>query len=162
MGQQDIKKSIEAMPEKTAAKVVKGMELPLKDMEGNLIDSTKEQADRLECNITKNVTEQVSAMLEARFGSLPHPGDSSSSNTSKINRSINHAVKLRVGAENAARGAAKAKSKAKAKAKPKAKAKATSKSSSSSSSSSEDEGVKINTPRGSGGESDDAPVTRGT
>ena len=163
-GQQDIKNELETLPEKTAAKVVKAMVQPMKDEAGNIMDCTKEQADRLERNIPMVITEQIAAQLAAYFGPVPHPGEPSS--TSKIDRSINHAVKLRVGAENAAKGAAKAK--AKARAKPKAKAKAnkptsnSSSSSNSSNSSSEDEGVKINTPRGSDSESDDAPVSRGT
>ena len=111
-GQQDIKNELETLPDKTAAKVVKAMVQPMKDEAGNIMDCTKEQADRLERNIPMVITEQISAQLAAYFGPVPHPGEPSS--TSKIDRSINHAMKLRAGAENAAKSSAKAKAKAKA------------------------------------------------
>ena len=131
-GQQYIKNELETMPEKTAGEVVKAMAQPMKDEAGNIMDCTKEQADRLEKKITANVLEQNRALLEAYLGPLPHPGDSPSSSTSKIDRSINHAKKLRAGAD----AAAKAKGRPKAKGKSKAKAAAIASSSSSSSSSS--------------------------
>ena len=111
-GQRDINKSIESMPDDTAAKVVERMEVLLKDVEGNIMDCSREQANRLERTIPMVITEQISAQLAAYFGPVPHPGEPSS--ISKIDRSINHAMKLRAGAENAAKGSAKAKAKAKA------------------------------------------------
>ena len=100
--QQDIMTGIESMPEKTATKVVKGMELPLKDVEGNLMDSNKEQADRLERNIPMVITEQVAAQLAAYFGPVPHPGSSASSSASAVDKKLKQATRLRKAAENAA------------------------------------------------------------
>ena len=101
-GQQDIKNELETLPEKTAGEVVKAMELPLKDVEGNLMDNNKEQADRLERNIPKVITEQVAAQLEAYFGPVPHPGSSASSSTSAVDKKLKHATRLRKAAEKAA------------------------------------------------------------
>ena len=98
-GQQDIKKSIESMPDDTAAKVVERMELPLKDVEGNIMDCNREQANRLERTIPMVITEQVAAQLAAYFGPVPHPGSSASSSASAIDKKLKQATKLRKAAE---------------------------------------------------------------
>ena len=98
-GQQDIKKSIESMPDDTATKVVERMELPLKDVEGNIMDCNREQANRLERNIPMVITEQVAAQLAAYFGPVPHPGSSASSSASAIDKKLKQATKLRKAAE---------------------------------------------------------------
>ena len=98
-GQQDIKNELETMPDRTAAKVVKGMELPLKDVEGNIMDCNREQANRLERTIPMVITEQVAAQLAAYFGPVPHPGSSASSSASAIDKKLKQATKLRKAAE---------------------------------------------------------------
>ena len=81
------------------------------------MDNAKEQADRLERNITKNVAEQNAALLEAYFGPLPYPlspktgaASSSSSRAGPLDRKITLA-KLTKGAELAAAKTPKAKAK---------------------------------------------------
>ena len=101
-GQRDINKSIESMPDDTAAKVVERMDLLLKDVEGNIMDCSREQANRLERTIPMVITEQISAQLAAYFGPVPHPGSSASSSASAIDKKLKQATKLRKAADNAA------------------------------------------------------------
>ena len=101
--------------EKLPAEVVKQLAVPMADQTGAIMDSMKEQADRLERNITRNVVEQLEAINTARWGPMPHPGGSSSSSStlgsaassSALDRQINHATKLKKGAELAAAKATK-------------------------------------------------------
>ena len=94
-----IKADVEKVPEKTAGEVVKAMAQPMKDEAGNIMDCTKEQADRLERNIPMVITEQVAAQLAAYFGPVPHPGSSASSSASAIDKKLKQATKLRKAAE---------------------------------------------------------------
>ena len=96
------------------AEMVKQLTVPMADQTGAIMDCMKEQADRLERNITSNVMEQIEAKYTARWGPMPHPGSSSSSSTlgsaassSALDRQINHATKLKKGAELAAAKATK-------------------------------------------------------
>ena len=103
---QAIKEKVEKLP----AEMVKQLTVPMADQTGAIMDSMKEQADRLERNITRNVVEQLEAINTARWGPMPHPGGSSSSSStlgsaassSALDRQINHAAKLTKGAELAA------------------------------------------------------------
>ena len=95
--------------EKLPAEVVKQLIVPMANQTGAIMDNTKEQADRLERNITRNVLEQMEAKLTARWG--PIPCSAASSSTTSLDRQINHASKLTKGAELAAAKTPKAKAK---------------------------------------------------
>ena len=97
-----IKESVEKLP----AEVVKQLVIPLANQTADLMDAQKEQADRLERNITKNVVEQLEAKLTARWGPSPHPGGATSS-AGPLDRQLHHATKLKKGAELAAAKATK-------------------------------------------------------
>ena len=101
-----IREELKELPTKIASEVVKQLEIPLANQTADLMDTQKEQADRLERNITKNVIEQIEANLTARWGPIPHPGGASSS-AGSLDRKINHATKLKKGAELAAAKATK-------------------------------------------------------
>ena len=89
-----IREELKELPTKIASEVVKQLEIPLANQTADLMDTQKEQADRLERNITKNVIEQIEANLTARWGPIPHPGGASSS-AGSLDRKINHATKLK-------------------------------------------------------------------
>ena len=97
-----IREDLRQMPEHTAAAVVKSLKPELREMEGNLLDATTS----LERNITKNVVEQVCAVMAAYHGPMPHPGSTASSSRSALDRKVINAAKLHAGAENAAKAKA--------------------------------------------------------